>query len=258
MPHPCDQPRVTPPPGEPRALLVGRRAGRRWSHRLHRLCYDAISHAWDKSLLVPGFRERIDLMAAWLTRHGSPEDRRVLDLACGTGTLALALAERGFDVVGLDFSPGMLRRARAKARRGAGRAPRFDRADLDAPLPFPDASCDGVVCVAGLQCVADPARLIGEVSRLLRGGGLFLAVVLRPGRPEPLEGASWERLFRALRRLPGWPRFRTCTTDDLLGILTCAGLGLVEALALPATVALLARKERVGTLDPGLGGSRAS
>ena len=122
MPHPCDQPCVTPPPGEPRALFVGRHAGRRWSHRLHRLCYDALSHVWDKSLLVPGFRERVDLMTAWLTRHGSPEDR----------------------------------------------------------------------------------------------------------------------------------------TDDLLGILTCAGLGLVEALALPATVALLARKERVGTLDPGLGGSRAS
>jgi hypothetical protein len=47
-------------------------------------------------------------------------------------------------------------------------------------------------------------------------------------------------------------------TDDLLGVLTRAGLGLVEVLALPATVALLARKERVGTRGPGPGDSRAS
>lgn len=53
-------------------------------------------------------------LAKVLRRHGA---RRVLDLTCGTGAQALWLAGRGFDVVGSDISPGMLRIAREKARR---------------------------------------------------------------------------------------------------------------------------------------------
>jgi SAM-dependent methyltransferase len=77
--------------------------------------YEVLSRVYDKALgdhyhpVILGELERA------LEEHGGSIDRSVLDLGCGTGTLACELAGRGWRVTGVDASPAMLERARAKA-----------------------------------------------------------------------------------------------------------------------------------------------
>jgi ubiquinone/menaquinone biosynthesis C-methylase UbiE len=77
-----------------------------------------------------------------------PPGAQVIDLGCGPGFHSLALAHRGFDVVGVDYADGMLSRAR---QRTAGSGVRLQQADLNRALPFPDGTFDGAICVAVVQ-----------------------------------------------------------------------------------------------------------
>lgn len=99
---------------------------------------------------------------------------RVLDVACGTGDLAMAFANAGADeVIGVDFTEPMLDIARAKAARRMPQTPRslrFQFGDATA-LAFPDATFDRVSIAFGLRNVSDPARALREFRRVLKPDG---------------------------------------------------------------------------------------
>jgi SAM-dependent methyltransferase len=98
-----------------------------------------------------------------VTRHFPPSDR-VLDVGCGTGWLA-----RHFEhYTGVDASPAAVEEA---ARHGRD----VRLADVDEPLPFPDATFDGVVLKDLLEHVADPVAVVAEARRVLRPGGRVFA-----------------------------------------------------------------------------------
>lgn len=131
---------------------------------------------------------------------------RALDLCCGTGDVALALASAGADVVGLDFSEAMLdlamRRAEHRRRLGSCGAVTYMRGDaLD--LPFADKSFDAVTISYGLRNLESVERGLSEMCRVARPGGRIL--VLDFGKPR---ARAWRRLYMAyLRRivpLMGW------------------------------------------------------
>jgi demethylmenaquinone methyltransferase / 2-methoxy-6-polyprenyl-1,4-benzoquinol methylase len=125
-----------------------------------------------------------DLIARAAIRPGE----RVLDLAAGTGDLAIAAAARGAAVTALDLAPRMLRLARAKP--GTGRV-RFLVGDMTA-LPLPAASIDVVTTGYGLRNVPDLDRAIAEIARVLRPGGRFLSLDFeRPAHP------GWRRAYFA-------------------------------------------------------------
>jgi SAM-dependent methyltransferase len=87
--------------------------------------YDAIYRAKD-------YEGEADLIELLLARHGVPRPCRILDIGCGTGKHAFALARRGYEVTGIDRSPFMLAhaRTRASAEQDAGhKAPRFLEGD---------------------------------------------------------------------------------------------------------------------------------
>jgi malonyl-CoA O-methyltransferase len=110
-------------------------------------------------------------------RLGDVRGRRVLDLGCGTGRHALPLAEAGALVTAVDFSPGML--ARARARPGSDRV-RFVVADLRRPLPFPDAAFDLVVSGLVLEHLPDLPAFFAEARRTLRPGGRAVVSTIHP------------------------------------------------------------------------------
>jgi SAM-dependent methyltransferase len=94
---------------------------------------------------------------------------RFLDVACGTGGVALRAARAGADVVGMDISADQL----AKARRAAeeeGLAIRFDEGDCQ-ELPYADAEFDAVASAFGAIFAPDHERAAGELARVCRVGG---------------------------------------------------------------------------------------
>jgi ubiquinone/menaquinone biosynthesis C-methylase UbiE len=120
-------------------------------------------------------RSVVDAVVAALRARRAAECERVLDAGCGTGDCVLALARERVAAVGVDFAPGMLAHARAKAA-ASGAACAFVGATLDARLPFPDGDFDHALCVSALQAVADPAFTLGELRRVLKPGGSLVLV----------------------------------------------------------------------------------
>jgi len=145
---------------------------------LERVFWAVHSRTYDDKLAEPSVTAHVEELSTWLTESASL-DPVVLDVGCGTGNLAVALARRGGRVVGVDFSPAMIARARAKTGP-SGLDVRYREADLRAELPFDDGVFDAAICVAVLQFIDDPVRLLGEVKRTLRPSGVFLLDTYQP------------------------------------------------------------------------------
>jgi SAM-dependent methyltransferase len=135
---------------------------------------------------------------------------RVLDVACGTGGVALRAARAGADVVGIDISPDQLAKAR-DAADGEGLTVRFDEGDCQ-ELPYGDGEFDAVVSVFGAIFASDHERAAVELARVCRPAGRlaltawphdeWLKVGERAGRPFPTgpDATDWasEDHLRAL------------------------------------------------------------
>lgn len=117
-----------------------------------------------------------------------PPRARVLDVAAGTGLITGLLQARGHEVVSLDLSGEMLRRAQ---RRG-GRAV---RATAEA-LPFPSGTFDAVTFGYLLRYADDPLAVMRELTRVLRAGSVIGMVEF--GRPRGLWGPPWWLYTRAV------------------------------------------------------------
>ncbi|TYR65182.1 aminotransferase class I/II-fold pyridoxal phosphate-dependent enzyme [Streptomyces parvus] len=107
--------------------------------------------------------------------EASAPGRRVLDLGCGTGRHALALARRGFQVTGVDASAWALRQAQSAAA-ATGVPVRWLRRDLLHERPWQVDEFDAIICVQSFGWGTDPQqlRLLREARRALVPGGLLL------------------------------------------------------------------------------------
>lgn len=187
-------------------------------------------------------RELVDRWVAAVPAGGV-----VLDLACGTGDLALAAAARTpHRVVACDLSRAMLRMARARARREPGTI-RFLRGDMEA-LPLLDASADAVLVAYGLRNAGECGRALVEIARVLKPGGwLFALDFYQP------PGPTWRALFlaylRAAGRLYGWAWHRE---PDAYGYIAASLRQYLTSADLAS--ALAARSFREITVVPKLGG----
>ena len=160
----------------------------------------------------------------------------VLDVACGTGVVAAAAAERvgpSGAVTGVDINPGMI--AVAARTRGV----RWAQADA-ARLPFPDGGFDRVLCQAGLQFVPDRLGALREMRRVLRPGGRVALLVWRALHHSP----GFAALADALQTVVGPEAAAVMRApfvfgDDprpLVTLLDSAGFGDVDVQARAGTV----------------------
>jgi len=196
--------------------------------------FDRIAGVYDvmNSVMTAGLHHRWRERAADLARVGP--GTRALDVATGTGDLAIALARRGGDVVGSDFSEGMLERARAK-----NRDVRWEQANALA-LPYPDNAFDAATVGFGARNFSDLRTGLAEMTRVVRPGGrVVILEITTPTKPPlstffslwfdrvvPLlgrvtgEDQAYSYLPSSVKRFPG-PR-------DLGSVMVGAGLGDVR------------------------------
>ncbi len=160
-----------------------------------------------------------------LDRAGVQNGERVLDLACGTGTLALRVQDRapGARVTGVDADPKILEQARAKAEK-AGAEVSFD-VGMSTDLPYDDDSFDVVLSTLFFHHLTDEAKRDSaeEIGRVLRPGGRV--VVADFGRPQdPLMRAA----FVPVQLVDGRANTGGHAAGALPGVLAGAGLDAVE------------------------------
>lgn len=139
----------------------------RISHR-----YDLLNHLLSLGLDFVWRRRAIDHL-------GDVERSRILDLACGTGDLAIAAARRkkyGYQVIGADKAARMLQIANAKiAKRHLSKSINLIRGDGMA-LPFRDASFDAAMIAFGIRNMSDTGSCLSEINRLLKVGGQVIVL----------------------------------------------------------------------------------
>ena len=114
---------------------------------------------------------------------GATSGMRILDLACGEGSLVRELAASGADVTGSDVAPELI--ALAKKKGGS-----FHIADAGSLAFADDASYDVVVCVLAIQNMERPEKAIAEAARVLRPGGRLVLVLNHPVLRIP-KRSSW-------------------------------------------------------------------
>jgi len=170
---------------------------------------------------------------AVLDAAGVSSGTRLLDVATGPGFMAGTAAARGADVVGLDFSAGMIAEARKRQP-----AVTFREGDAEA-LPFEAASFDAVVMNFGLLHLARPDQAIAEAHRVLRPGGRYALTVWAT----PDQAVGFGMVLQAVREhgnpdvlLPeGPPFFRFSAADEFRATLERAGFSGVDVRTLPLT-----------------------
>jgi SAM-dependent methyltransferase len=179
--------------------------------------FDDVAAVYDESLpahVVEHYLRRRSEYVASVCPPGAD----VLDVGCGTGTLAARLAAAGYNVTGVDPSEGMLEVLRARgssvrAVQGSGTA-----------LPFADDSFDLVMCVAVMHHVAQPddvRRTLAEMVRVARTAGLILIWDHNPRNP------YWGRLMARVPQDTGDERL--ISEAELVSGLRAGGAELVRS-----------------------------
>lgn len=149
---------------------------------------------------------------------GANRSQRIVDVGCGDGRVTVPLACYYSAVVGVDSSPTMLERLRARAPIDAGVI------DLESPtIRDVVGEVDACVCLAVLIHLshADGYRLLEQMADATRPGGLI--VLWAPLYAEPREAVSWDDMT-------------VWTLDELVGVCHELGLGVLDALESPGAL----------------------
>ena len=150
--------------------------------------YDALAASYDGLMADGAYRRRAAFLERRLKKSPIPVET-VLDLACGTGTMACLLAKRGYEVIAADGSGEMLAQAAAKAE-GLARRPLFlqqamPRLRLAQPV---DAVVSTLDSLNYLTAERDLRETFRRVRRWLKPGGLFLFDVNTPYKLRRMDG----------------------------------------------------------------------
>jgi demethylmenaquinone methyltransferase/2-methoxy-6-polyprenyl-1,4-benzoquinol methylase len=164
--------------------------------------FDRIARVYDRmnSVMTAGMHHRWRERAADLAKVGPGST--ALDIATGTGDLAVELARRGAEVTGMDFAPAMLELARKKA-------PGLTFEEGDAlKLAYPTDSFDAATVGFGARNFADLDRGIAEMARVTKPGGHVVVLEITTPQKPPLSWffrAWFDRVVPALGRVAGDP-----------------------------------------------------
>lgn len=162
-----------------------------------------MSGTWD--LVAPTYAEGVLQWIAYVDEAlrllPLTSSDRVLDVACGPGTLAFRAAKTAARVDAVDFSPGMIEEVVARAARE--NVKNVEAAVMDAQnLSFSDETFDAAFCIFAYFFFPDRARAFGEMRRVLRPGGRALIATWAPIERRPIMKLSFDAMAEAMPQFP--------------------------------------------------------
>lgn len=155
---------------------------------------------WDRDSEFRPLHEINPLRANWIDERAPVAGRKVLDVGCGGGILAEALARRGAQVTGIDLGEAPLAVARLHGLE-SGVAVDYRRLSVERLAAEMPASFDVVTCLEMLEHVPDPAAVVAACARLVKPGGqLFFSTINRNPKSFALAIVGAEYLLGLLPR----------------------------------------------------------
>jgi ubiquinone/menaquinone biosynthesis C-methylase UbiE len=152
-----------------------------------------------------------------IDRAGIGSEDTVLDVACGPGLVACALAEVAHHVTGIDLTPAMIEQAQAR-QQSKGLTNLTWMVGDALPLPFPDAGFSVVVTRFSFHHFLDPKAVLAEMLRVCLPGGRVAIIDVFTSSPEQAEA------YNRVEKLRDPSHVRALSLDELTGLCRDAGL----------------------------------
>ena len=184
---------------------------------------------WDPDAEFRPLHEINPLRLNWIVRHAALAGKQVLDIGCGGGILAEAMAREGAMATGIDLSEKVLRVAELHGLE-SGVTVRYEQIAAEDMAQREPASFDMVTCMEMLEHVPDPAAIVAACAALVKPGGrVFLSTLNRNPKSFLFAIVGAEYLLRMLPKgTHDWTKF--ITPADLSRFARAAGLS-VDAMA---------------------------
>lgn len=137
------------------------------------------SHWWDKQGEFKPLHDINPLRLAFITQHLDLQNQKVIDVGCGGGILAEAMARQGAEVLGIDMSESALAQARSHAKVSAINLT-YQLNTVEAVAKISPEAFDVITCMELLEHVPDPASIVQACANLAKPGGyLFFSTINR-------------------------------------------------------------------------------
>jgi len=187
----------------------------------------AASRWWDPQGEMRPLHDLNPVRLAYVERPGPLTGRRVLDVGCGGGLLAEAMARKGAQVVGLDLADELLEVAKLHALESGTRLD-YRLESAEEHLAQNAGAYDVVTCMEMLEHVPDPAAVVAALAQLVRPGGhVFVSTINRTAKAYALAIVGAEYVLRLLP--PGTHTYeKFIRPSELAGWAKAASLHLVD------------------------------
>lgn len=163
--------------------------------------------------------------------HNLAPDEKVLEVAAGTGLIALGISNHVKQIDAIDFSPKMIGTAKKKAQVKGVSNIRFGVQDAYA-LSFPSSSFDAVIIANTLHIMPEPEKALGEIGRVLKPGGKLIAPTFVHA------GSRKAALLSRLMSITGFRAYHKWTQQSYHAFLRENGFTVVDAALLNASFPL--------------------
>jgi ubiquinone/menaquinone biosynthesis C-methylase UbiE len=180
---------------------------------------------------VPGVGE-LKFIAFLVSTAGAGRDDRVLDVACGTGALTQAFAERCGNSVGLDIMAPALAQARAQARERGLTNVEFVLGEPER-MPFRDGQFTGAACRFAFHHIVNPAHVFAEMARVVGPGGWMIIADMTAS-----EDRGKASLHNEIERLADPTHARTLSASEFEAFFTAHGFRTVMKIERDARITL--------------------